>query len=147
MKNAIALTNEYFESSCYETPQYKTWYRTFKREFSKFLTDNGATNIQIGKPNHFDMSGFFTNHAGQIFYFSISDLRWSKDTMLVRTAKDYKDYTGGTNQFVSLKSLGEFADGIKPLVQPSDTGLFLGILPRRNITPVEQSALDSMFPE
>jgi len=65
MQNAIALTNEYFESSCGKTPQYTTWHRTFKREFSKFLTSSGATNIQIGKPNHFDMSGFSPTMRGK----------------------------------------------------------------------------------
>lgn len=101
MIRALERTQDYFESASYRTPEYLSWHRLFKREFTKFLVGVGATQIEIGKPNHFDMSGFFTVN-GQIWYFSISDLRWSKDSMLIRTAKSYKDYTGGVNQYVPL---------------------------------------------
>lgn len=101
MKNALITTRLNFESSSGKTPQYLSWFRLFKREFTKFLTDNKASNIELGKPNHFDMSGFFTLN-NQIWYFRIEDLRWSKDNMLLRTAKSNKDYTGGQNQYVNL---------------------------------------------
>jgi hypothetical protein len=101
MKNVLRLTQSHFESSSGRTPEYLSWHRKFKNAFKKFLTERGATDVQIGKPNHFDMSGFFTV-KGQAWYFSISDIRWSKEKMLVRTAKDYKDYTGGRNLFVTL---------------------------------------------
>jgi hypothetical protein len=107
MKKAIEATQAEFESASCRTPEYLSWHRLFKREFTKFLTEKGATLVQIGKPNHFDMSGFFTLGT-QIWYFSISDLRWSKDQMLLRTAKHYKDYTGGNNQYVPLKR-GEYS--------------------------------------
>jgi hypothetical protein len=101
MLKALNATQSEFESSCSRTPEYLSWHRLFKREFTKFLTEHGATLVQIGKPNHFDMSGFFTWN-GQAWYFSIGDLRGFKDTMLVRTAQHYKDYTGGQNHFVPL---------------------------------------------
>jgi hypothetical protein len=66
------------------------------------LTEHGALDIAIGKPNHFDMSGFFQMDNGQMWWFRIEDLRWSKNNMLVRTAQSFKDYTGGRNQYVSL---------------------------------------------
>jgi len=102
MKKALQETQKTFESASNRTPEYLSWHRLFKREFKKFLTNKGATQIEIGKPNHFDMSGFFTL-TGQIWYFSVSDIRWSKESMLIRTAKSYKDYTGGMNQFISLQ--------------------------------------------
>ena len=102
MKRALDLTQTEFESSCSKTPEYLAWHRLFKREFSKFLTLRGFYNVEIGRPNHFDMSGFFTAAGGKIWYFSISDLRGSKDSMLVRTAQSYKDYTGGHNRYVPL---------------------------------------------
>ena len=102
MKRAIAETQREFESSSSRTPEYLSWHRLFKREFTKFLTEHGATLVQIGKPNHFDMSGFFTWGNGQMWYFSVSDIRWSKETMLVRTAQSYRDFTGGQNCFVPL---------------------------------------------
>ena len=108
MKNALKKTSETFESSSGRTPQYLEWFRLFKREFTKFLTTEGLINIEISKPNHFDMHGFFTDQRGQAWNFSVSDLRWSKENMLVRTATSYKDFTGGRNQSVSLASLEAF---------------------------------------
>jgi len=120
MNKALAATAQYFESSSGQTPQYLAWYRLFRREFTKFLIAIGATQIQIGKPNHFDMSGFFTVGT-QAWYFSISDLRGSKDKMLIRTVKSYKDYTGGLNQYVRLDN-GEraFSEAFSRIVRVSE---------------------------
>lgn len=110
MKKAIGLTLQEFESSSGRTPEYLAWHRTFKREFTKFLEARGCTEIAIGKPNHFDMSGFFRNKNGQLWYFSISDLRGFKDKMLIRTAKHNRDFTGGMNQYASLHTVERFTD-------------------------------------
>ena len=101
MKRALQLTQQYFPSSSGRTPEYLNWHRLFKREFTKLLVSVGAVNIQIGKPNHFDMSGFFTLN-GRMWWFRIEDLRWSKDNMLIRTVESYHDYTGGMNQYIPL---------------------------------------------
>lgn len=102
MKKSLLLLNEEFESSSRKTPQYLTFHRTFKTDFKKALASIGCINVDISKPNHFDVDGFFTAPSGQIYYFSISDLRWSKENILVRTAKHYKDWTGGSNQYVKI---------------------------------------------
>ena len=109
MNKAIAATQKHFESSSGRTMEYLVWHRLFKREFTEFLTDLGATNIQIGKPNHFDMSGFFT-HNGQIWYFSVGDLRIQsfKNKILIRAATSYRDFTGGYNQYASLLNDEDF---------------------------------------
>ena len=117
MRKTFQLHHEHFESSSQKTEQYKTYHRTFKREFKKALTSMGCKDLDIGKPNHFDVSGFFTAPGGQIWYFSISDLRWSKDKMLIRTAKHYKDWTGGCNQFVSLDSELDLLKGISKVIK------------------------------
>lgn len=117
MEKAIASTQEEFVSSCFKTRQYLTWHELFKKEFKKFLIEKGASKIDIGKSNHFDMNGFFTSKRGQIYYFSISDLRWSKNTMLLRTAKNYKDYTGGSNCSVSLESAEQFENDFNRIVK------------------------------
>lgn len=106
MNKAIRATQQHFKSSSSRTPDYLAWHRLFKQEFTKFLTTKGASNIVIGKPNHFDMSGFFTL-GNTIWYFRIEDVRWSKDLMLLRTTKHYKDYTGGMNQYVSMMTDGD----------------------------------------
>ena len=109
MKRAISLTKMNFESSCYKTPQYVSWFKSFKADFKKFLNSKGITEIDISKPNHFDMSGFFRKGT-QAYYFHVGDLRWYKSDMLIRTAKDFKDYTGGSNDSISLESEEKFKE-------------------------------------
>ena len=101
MKKSLQLIKREFESSSTRTPQYLECHKTFKREFTALLKPH-VKRIEMFKPNHFDLGGFFEMNNGKIFYFSISDLRWSKDNMLIRTAEHFKDYTGGRNQFVKL---------------------------------------------
>lgn len=101
MKRALETTQTEFESSCGRTPEYLSWHRLFKREFTKLLVTVGATSIQIGKPNHFDISGFFTL-GGRMWWFRVEDVRWSKERMLIRTVSSYRDYTGGMNQYIPL---------------------------------------------
>jgi hypothetical protein len=109
MKKALTETQKHFESSSSRTPEYLAWHRMFKREFTKYLKSLGMTDITISRPNHFDMSGFFKRADGTIFYFSISDLRWSKDTMLFRTAPELGKYDRhGANYFVPLHSYEQF---------------------------------------
>lgn len=103
MKKSLYLLGFEFESSSGRTSQYLEFHRTFKREFKKLLQPY-TKKIDISKPNHFDLSGFFELNSGDIYYISVGDLRWSKDNMLIRTAKDFKDYTGGSNGFISLNS-------------------------------------------
>jgi len=124
MKKALSATLQDFESSCFKTPQYLSWHRLFKREFTKFLTAKGATNIAIGKPNHFDMSGFFTLD-NTIWYFSIGDLRGFKDSMLIRTAKHYKDYSGGMNQYVPLIDEVTFIEYFNSITNYHEEGTLL----------------------
>ena len=96
----IYLLNCEFESSSQRTPEYLKAHRTFKREFSKILKPI-CKEILINKPNHFDIGGFFKLNDDRVYYFSIGDLRWDK-TFFIRIAKDFKDYTGGSNNFLSL---------------------------------------------
>ena len=98
----IYLLNCEFESSSQRTPQYLKAHRIFKREFKKILKPI-CKEIEISKPNHFDISGFFKLNDNRIYYFSIGDLRWDK-IFLIRIAKDFKDYTGGSNNFLSLEN-------------------------------------------
>ena len=103
MKKSLYLLSFNFVSSSQRTPQYLEFHRTFKREL-KALLNPYCVKIEIGKPNHFDIWGFFQLKDNRIFYFSLSDLRWSKDNILIRTAKDFKDYGGGSNNFINLNN-------------------------------------------
>jgi len=104
-----------FKSSGQQTPQYLKFHKIFKREFKRLL-EPFCTRIQISKPNHFDVSGFFKTNKGIIYYFSLSDLRWDK-SFLIRTAKNFEDYTGGSNCFIELENLEK---EIKPYLLKSD---------------------------
>lgn len=113
MKNTNRLLNMNFESSSGTTPEFLEFFKTFKREFTKELKSIGAIDIKFRK-GHFYVNGFFTVN-GQAMYFSLSDVRDFKYSrtadpyscmtkLLYRTAKDYKDFTGGHNQYVSIES-------------------------------------------
>jgi len=107
MKTSIKLLDETFVSSSGLTPQFAKFYSTFTNELRKFLKAKGCTEIDFSK-GHFCISGFFTAPNGQIWYIDFGDVRWSmgsKYRMLYRTATSYKDYTGGTNQYVEITQL------------------------------------------
>jgi hypothetical protein len=101
MTKTLYLLSFDFESSTTRTPQYLEFCRVFKKEFKAVLKPY-CKEILIHKPNHFDISGFFKLNDDRIFYFSISDLRWSKENMLIRTAENFKDYSGGSNNNINL---------------------------------------------
>lgn len=106
MKKSIALLQAGFESSSGLTKEFAQFFRTFKSEFTKELQTIGATNIVFSR-GHFYVSGFFTV-SGQAYYFSISDVRGAEFRMpqlMFRTAKHYKDYTGGQNRWVDIAPL------------------------------------------
>jgi len=104
MEKTENMLKQTFESSSSRTPQYLDFHRTFKREVKNLLKPY-INRFEVFKPNHFDAGGFFELKNGKIFYFSLSDLRWDK-TFLIRTAKDFKDYTGGSNQYLDIDDLG-----------------------------------------
>lgn len=110
MDKSLYLLGFTFESSSSRTPQYLEFHKIFKKEFTALLKSY-TKRIEISKPNHFDVSGFFELNNGQIYYFGLEDLRWSKDSLLIREAKDFKDYTGGSNGFINLDK--NFAENLK----------------------------------
>jgi hypothetical protein len=114
MKKSIALLQQGFESSSGLTPEFAQFFRTFKSEFTKELKSQGATDIVFSR-GHFYVSGFCTIN-GQVWYFSLSDVRGMNyclnqscmGKLLYRTAKHYKDYTGGQNRYAEIKTgMGE----------------------------------------
>lgn len=114
MRNSIALLRKGFESSSTTTKEFMDFFGTFKREFTKELLSQGATNIVFSR-GHFHVSGFCTIN-NQAWYFSLSDVRGMEyclnqscmGKLLYRTAKDYKDYTGGSNRYATIREgMGE----------------------------------------
>jgi len=89
-------------------PEFTTFKRLFKKGLTKELKKVGAINI-VFSYGHYYISGFFTVET-QIYYFSLSDVRHGfvfnyngEAEIMYRTAKHYKDFTGGCNQRVSLE--------------------------------------------
>lgn len=94
------LAGTYFESSSYHTQQFTDFYTKFCSSIKRELKKIKATDIQLSK-GHFYISGFF-KVGEQCFYISLSDVRGNDTNLLIRTAKHYKDYTGGGNYYVSI---------------------------------------------
>lgn len=116
-KHWLTLLKAEYESSSSRTDQYRTFCRVFKRQFKKLLNDNfDIVKIEISKPNHFDQHGFFELNNGNIYYFSIGDLRWNK-CFLIRTAKDFEDYTGGSNDYCNTKDFERFMTDLRRIVK------------------------------
>lgn len=117
-KHWFTLLHAQYESASYRTPQYLTFCRVFKRQFTKLLKESfDIKRVEIKKPNHFDSGGFFELQNGTIFYFSIGDLRWSK-CFLIRTAEHFKDYSGGINRYCAIdRGYDEFVRQLKEVVK------------------------------
>ena len=107
------LNNTEFESSSGYTDQFRSFYNLFNREMRAFLKSVGATKIDIYRM-HFGASGFFTL-GDKIWYFSLGDVRWDA-SFLIRTAKDYKDYIGGSNSFLPVDNEKDFVLGFSKRV-------------------------------
>ena len=108
MKFITTLENTTFESSSMETQQFKTFYGLATREIKKMLKDY-TKEVKFSK-GHFYFSGFIRMNDDRIFYLSLPDVRSNKGPMLVRTAKSFQDYSGGSNSFVRLD--GNFKENL-----------------------------------
>ena len=107
MNKVLALLRIEFESASRKTSQFQSFCRVFKSEFTKELKSIGAKDIKFSN-GHFCISGYFTAESGQVYYFSLPDVRgmhfMSSDRIQImyRTAKDYNDSSGGGNQWVRI---------------------------------------------
>ena len=82
----------------------KKAYNAEKTIVRRALKQADFTDIKYSN-GYYYFSGFAPKNNKTI-YFSIPDVRygWASDglNLLIRTAKDYKDYTGGSNNYSSL---------------------------------------------
>jgi len=84
---------------------FKEFFRKEKNRITRNLKEMGCTDIQMSYGFYY-FSGFFTSASGQVFYFSCSDVRhFGYNQLLYRTAKDYKDYSGGGNNYIEVNNL------------------------------------------
>ena len=86
-------------------------FEVFAKDFKKFIEQNipkGARLIEFSL-NHYTISGFIEKDY-RFVYFSISDVRGFKswyDNILIRIAKNERDYKGGGNRYTDLENFGE----------------------------------------
>jgi hypothetical protein len=111
----IELLKQTFESSSGLTPQFSHFYGVFRSDFTGFLKGRGVTKVKFNRM-HFEVSGFFETPSGQIWYFNTGEVRWDKGNMLLRTAKSFEDYTGGTNCFARMDSEETFTGDFDRIV-------------------------------
>ena len=110
MINMNKWKNVAMESSSGLTKQFAQFARDYKKAIKESATDFELATYYRG---HFYISGFLKHkETGKLIYFSTSEIRNSNcwlDRILVRTAKDLQDYSGGANNFTALDSLNSTA--------------------------------------
>jgi hypothetical protein len=83
---------------------------TTKISLKKGLALLGFNTIKVSKGTYNYRSGFM-DKDGQTYYFSTRDLRsdlpCSDNFLLIRTARDRKDYKGGINTYNGVRELRE----------------------------------------
>ena len=107
MKNLYSMYKDMeFISTSGKSIQCKQFGDDLKKALQSDLGIDYNVEISIG---HFYISGFVKRLSTEQFvYFSVEDLRDNDngfDSVLYRTAKDNKDYSGGMNNFCRLDNL------------------------------------------
>ena len=93
-------------NGCDLSPTFRSWFTKESNRIKKELTKLGCTDIQLSRQFYY-FYGFFTAPSGQKYYINSSDTRhFGYKQLLYRTAKDYKDFTGGSNCYIAPNDLG-----------------------------------------
>ena len=80
--------------------EFKNFFKKEKKRLSNLFAQKGCIDFEMYYGFNF-FSAFFTSPSGQVYYIHFEDYRWNKyDELLIRTAKNYTDYSGGSNQYV-----------------------------------------------
>ncbi len=104
--------NHEFSSGPYTGEDFKQFNRDFRTTLKRKIKPY-PLEIRNWNRGHYYLSGFLYNQETEKYvYFSISDVRpkANLNNILIRTAKNEKDYTGGMNNFVTLEEIGEAAN-------------------------------------
>ena len=106
MKKSLKLIQAGFQSSSETTEEFKKFFKVFIEEMTVILKEFWAEKIEFTR-GHFYVSGFF-DIGDNVYYFSISDVRYFPgEDLLVRIARDHKDYSGWRNEYCRLDNLEE----------------------------------------
>lgn len=104
--------NYRFESSSELTEEFSA----FARDYKKYLLKQIKNDFDLvgWSRGHFFLSGFLKSKKNNRYvYFSTSDVRHFSDNwynnILIRTAENEKDYTGGSNNFCRFAEINNKA--------------------------------------
>lgn len=94
----------------YTTKEYETFQTKYINYLKSMCKEHGWEVVRVTK-GHYEFSVFIKNQSEQYVYMSTTDVRDGNDMwyrhILVRLAKDDKDYRGGMNTYTSLRYLPE----------------------------------------
>ena len=86
---------------------FRSFFTREKNRITKALTALGCKDVIMSR-NFYYYFGFFTAPSGQLYQFFCSDVRhFPYKEITYRTAKHYKDFTGGHNQRIDKDRLSE----------------------------------------
>jgi hypothetical protein len=70
------------------------------KSIEAILSGRGCYDVEL-YINYFHAYGFFKSPTGKTYYISVSDVRFNKlnNDILIREAKNNKDYQGGFNRY------------------------------------------------
>lgn len=108
--------NRTFSSGSTTGDDYKQFQKELVAHIRAIAKAKNLTVVAVNR-GHYYMSAFLTNISGEkTVYLSISDVRHFPDEwhnhMLIRTARDAKDFRGGTNQYTTLEDLDAKLDSM-----------------------------------
>jgi len=87
-------------------PDFNSYANKLKTKIKEHIKNTGIELVSFEK-NYYYVSGFLKKN-NEFVYFSTSDYRniFKNDKILIRTAKNKKDFTGGRNNFTSINDFG-----------------------------------------
>ena len=96
-----------FSSGAYTGNDYKQFQNKYINYLRSLCKKEGWELVNIGR-NHYCFSAFIKNNE-KFVYFSINDVRYFPsdwyEHILIRTAKNEKDYYGGLNSFINIEHI------------------------------------------
>lgn len=97
-----------FSTGVYTGDDYKTFQTKYINYLRSICKENGWQLVRALR-NHYNFSAFIKGNENHFIYLSIFDVRFNRNDwynrVLIRTAKNENDYTGGSNKYYSLPVL------------------------------------------
>ena len=100
--------NYEFSTGCYTGKDYLTFQRKYINYLHSLCKERHWSLVNVGK-NHYCFTAFIKTNDDLYVYISIPDVRFWKNEwynhILIREAKNEKDYHGGRNHYTTLTEL------------------------------------------